>query len=176
LSVTKLPKTKNSPGVQTEGDPFARDRGREYLLGLGQIREAAGSSTGLGGRIRMWRNGQRLNERPKNLVSAACLFGTMPSSPHGTPIQMHIYHFGHYEASASKRLMGRYVTREAEVDCLLHRRPRVRAVPFAQEPGETASHFAVRVVDEVEAIVRAIHGPPGSGKTSRRRTHCRTNS
>ena len=32
---------------------------------------------------------------------------------------MHVYHFGHYEPSALKRLMGRYATREEEIDELL---------------------------------------------------------
>lgn len=32
---------------------------------------------------------------------------------------MHVYHFGHYEPSALKRLMGRYATREDELDNLL---------------------------------------------------------
>ena len=32
---------------------------------------------------------------------------------------MHIYHYAPYEPSAFKRLMGRYATREAEVDRLL---------------------------------------------------------
>lgn len=31
----------------------------------------------------------------------------------------HIYHYGHYEVTALRRLMGRYATREAEVDALL---------------------------------------------------------
>ena len=33
--------------------------------------------------------------------------------------KMHIYHFGHYDPSALKRIMGRYATRETEVDSLL---------------------------------------------------------
>src|ERR1700756_364046 len=32
---------------------------------------------------------------------------------------MHVYHFGAYEPSAFKRLMGRYATREEEVDSML---------------------------------------------------------
>ncbi|MGH7511923.1 MAG: TM0106 family RecB-like putative nuclease [Gemmatimonadales bacterium] len=32
---------------------------------------------------------------------------------------LHVYHYGHYETSAVKRLMGKYATREAEVDDLL---------------------------------------------------------
>src|SRR5256885_1969258 len=32
---------------------------------------------------------------------------------------MHVYHYGGYETGAIKRLMGRYATREAEVDRLL---------------------------------------------------------
>src|SRR5437667_2152226 len=32
---------------------------------------------------------------------------------------LHIYHFSHYEPSALKRLMGRYATREDEIDRLL---------------------------------------------------------
>src|SRR4029077_14731239 len=37
----------------------------------------------------------------------------------GADPNMHVYHFGAYEPGALKRLMGRYGTREAEVDRLL---------------------------------------------------------
>src|SRR5881396_1847042 len=36
-----------------------------------------------------------------------------------TDRNMHVYHYGVYEPGAVKRLMGRYATREAEVDRLL---------------------------------------------------------
>src|ERR1700721_2272913 len=32
----------------------------------------------------------------------------------------HIYHYGHYEQDALKRLMGRYASREEEIDRMLH--------------------------------------------------------
>src|SRR4029077_15095753 len=35
---------------------------------------------------------------------------------------LHVYHFGAYEPSAIKRLMGEYATRESEIDELLRRR------------------------------------------------------
>ena len=32
---------------------------------------------------------------------------------------LHVYHYGHYEPTALKRLMGRYATREEEIDQFL---------------------------------------------------------
>lgn len=100
-----------SPGdlfLDLEGDPFARDRGREYLFGVGWPRED--ESFG----YRSWWAGSDAEERTAFEQVIDVISEAWQRDP-----GMHVYHFGHYEPSAFKRLMGRYATREAEIDRLL---------------------------------------------------------
>jgi predicted RecB family nuclease len=102
-----------SPGdlfFDIEGDPFALDDGLDYLFGVLDMggtfhaiwsRDDAGEFTLAGERAGFERLmdffAERLREHP----------------------DLHIYHYAPYEPTALKRLMGRYGTREDEVDALL---------------------------------------------------------
>jgi uncharacterized protein len=102
-----------SPGdlfFDIEGDPYAFDDGLDYLFGVLDVegrfeaiwsRDDAGEFTLQGERAAF--------ERLIDLLMAR-----LEADP-----SMHIYHYAPYEPTALKRLMGRYGTREAEVDRLL---------------------------------------------------------
>ena len=91
-----------------EGDPFVGSGGLEYLLGWVVIDEA--------GRPRyehLWA-GNAAEERSAFEVFIDAVMQRWHQYP-----DLHIYHFAPYEPSAVKRLMGRYATREEQVDRIL---------------------------------------------------------
>ncbi len=90
--------------VDLEGDPMAVEGGREYLFGVARLDGSYESAWALDER-----NERRAFEWFIDLVVAA-----MREHP-----AMHVYHYAPYEPSAFKRLMGRYATRERELDAML---------------------------------------------------------
>jgi uncharacterized protein len=104
------PPSANDLFFDIEGDPFALDDGLDYLFGLGSVdgsfeaiwsRDEADAFT-LDGERRAF----------ERLIDA--IVERLDRDP-----TMHVYHYAPYEPTALKRLMGRYGTREAEVDRLL---------------------------------------------------------
>jgi predicted RecB family nuclease len=102
-----------SPGdlfFDIEGDPYAFDDGLDYLFG---VLETDGTFTALwstddGGEFSL--DGERRAfERLIDFITER-----LERDP-----TLHVYHYAPYEPTALKRLMGRYGTREAEVDRLL---------------------------------------------------------
>ncbi|HEX6309685.1 MAG TPA: TM0106 family RecB-like putative nuclease, partial [Longimicrobiales bacterium] len=87
-----------------EGDPFALDDGLEYLFGF----------TGRAGDYTGWWALDRAAERRTFEEFIDFVMRRLEQHP-----DLHIYHYNHYETTALKRLMGRYGTREREVDTLL---------------------------------------------------------
>lgn len=94
--------------LDLEGDPFAREGGREYLFGLLWI--------GAGGATAYQRYWAATDAEEKVAFEAAmdAILSAWSADP-----SMHVYHYGHYETAAIKRLMGRYATRESDVDQML---------------------------------------------------------
>jgi uncharacterized protein len=105
--LSRLP--AQSPGdlfFDLEGDPFAGYDGREYLFGyLSNDDEPA--------YVARWAL-TPADERAAFEWFIDLVFATWATHP-----DMHVYHFGAYEPSALKRLMGRYATREDEIDRML---------------------------------------------------------
>jgi len=93
--------------LDLEGDPFVGQAGREYLFGLGRRRDGTFA-------YERWWAFADADERAAFERTVDAIVAAWNADPN-----MHVYHFGHYEPSALKRLMGRYATREAEVDRLL---------------------------------------------------------
>jgi uncharacterized protein len=90
-----------------EGDPFVGPSGREYLFGWA-VEEA--------GRARyhcQW----ALDPAAERAAFEA--FVDLVMERWARHPDMHVYHFAPYEPAAIKRLMGRYATRESEVDRML---------------------------------------------------------
>ena len=91
-----------------EGDPYVGDDGLEYLLGRGlgepdgAVRLRAVLGPHAGGRA---------------AVFEALIDFVVRSRP--THPDLHVYHYAPYETTALGKLMGRYGTREDEVDDLL---------------------------------------------------------
>jgi uncharacterized protein len=112
---------KPTPGdlfLDLEGDSFVFDGGLEYLFGLvdfGEpeldftIRDAPGPA-----RYRaFWATNRAEEKRAFEQIIDRVLLGREEFP------QLHLYHFGHREADALKKLSCRHATREAEVDQLL---------------------------------------------------------
>jgi len=91
-----------------EGDPFVGEKGLEYLLGY-HFAGQDGSPTYQG----HW---AVTREQEKAAFEAFIDFVMARLEQHP---DLHIYHFGGYERGALTRLMGRYATREEELDQLL---------------------------------------------------------
>jgi predicted RecB family nuclease len=109
----KLPEP--SPGdlfVDLEGDPFVGDLdaggGQQYLFGF----VAAGDDGTLNYEKRWALNADEEKSGFEWFVDA--VMARWKKSP-----AMHVYHFGAYEPGAFKRLMGKYATREEEIDSML---------------------------------------------------------
>lgn len=103
-----------SPGdlfLDLEGARFSREGGREYLFGIWGPRagQADGEPVYEGG----WAfdDGE---ERARFEAAIDRIVQTVEAEPGA-----HVYHFGHYEPTTFKRLMGRYATRATELDGLL---------------------------------------------------------
>jgi uncharacterized protein len=107
--LSRLPEP--SPGdlfLDLEGDLFAAEGGREYLFGVVTLnREGAPSYRPL------WAFTEREERQAFESVMDLIL------ASWGAHDDMHVYHYAPYEPGAFKRLMGRYATREQELDRLL---------------------------------------------------------
>lgn len=91
-----------------EGDPFVGEHGLEYLLGY-QFKEADGQFK----YVATW----ALNREQEKKIFESFVDFVMPRWKQYP--NMHIYHYAAYEPAALKRLMGRYATREEEIDQML---------------------------------------------------------
>lgn len=106
--------------LDLEGDPFGRpgagpaagEGQREYLFGLGRIEAGENNEPSLTYTAR-WAFSDA-EERAAFDETMADIMAAIEADP-----AIHIYHYGHYEPSAFKRLMGRHATREEDVDRLL---------------------------------------------------------
>jgi uncharacterized protein len=100
-----------------EGDPYFDGGGIEYLFGwavtdpppLGMLALDAGEPA---------YHARWALDRPAERLGFEALIDAIMARWAEDP-NMHVYHFGAYEPGAMKRLMGRYATRESEVDRLL---------------------------------------------------------
>jgi len=90
-----------------EGDPYVGTTGLEYLFGWVLIDEDKDTYHRL------------LALTPKQEKEAFEQFMDMVTARLKTYPDLHIYHYTAYEPSALKRLMGKYATREEEMDYLL---------------------------------------------------------
>lgn len=100
-----------SPGdvfLDLEGDPFAGEGGLEYMFGYA-FTDAEGKPV----YVADWALSR---EEEKQILERFVDFVTEHLKVYP---DLHIYHFAPYEPAALKRLMGRYATREEEIDALL---------------------------------------------------------
>ena len=102
-----------SPGdlfFDIEGDPYAYEDGLDYLFGI----------LDTGGSFRAFWSRDEAGEfsLPGERAAFEAFIDHVMARLEADPA-MHVYHYAPYEPTALKRLMGRYGTREAEVDQLL---------------------------------------------------------
>ena len=109
LGLTRLPAPcAGDVFLDLEGDPFVGESGQEFLFGY--LLADDDSSGGYHGEWALTREDERrVFEHFVDLVMQRWV-----SYP-----DLHIYHYSPYEPSALKRLMGRYATREDQVDRML---------------------------------------------------------
>ena len=91
-----------------EGDPFVGEHGLEYLVGY-LFKDAHGALVYEGDWAFTRADEKRAFEKFVDFVMAR--WAQFPS--------LHVYHYAPYEPAALKRLMGRYATREEEIDRML---------------------------------------------------------
>ena len=90
-----------------ESDPWVFEGGLEYLVGT--VEESGGAPV----YTALWAHTREEEKRAfERLVDT--IVERLEADP-----AMHVYHYGAYESGAIKRLMGRFATREEEVDRLL---------------------------------------------------------
>ncbi len=102
-----------SPGdlfFDIEGDPYALDDGLDYLFG---VMEVDGTFNAF------WSRDEHGEFTLAGEQAAFERFMDFVMARRRTDPALHIYHYAPYEPTALKRLMGRYGTREEEVDQLL---------------------------------------------------------
>jgi uncharacterized protein len=109
FGLTRLPEASDGDVfLDLEGDPFVGEHGLEYLFGY--LFKDAGDGLVYEGDWALTRaDEKRAFERFVDFVMAR--WAQFPS--------LHIYHYAPYEPAALKRLMGRYATREEEIDRML---------------------------------------------------------
>jgi predicted RecB family nuclease len=109
LGLTRLPSpSAGDIFLDFEGDPFVEDGGLEYLFGYVTL-EARGTPEYHG----VWAL-TREEEKAAFEQFVDFVMARWEEYP-----DLHIYHYAPYEPSAMKRLMGRYATREEELDRML---------------------------------------------------------
>ncbi len=91
-----------------ESDPFVDEGGIEYLLGYVTLNDASEANY-----TAHWAL-DRMNEKQTFETFMDMVMERRSRFP-----ELHIYHFSHYEPTALKRLMGRYASKEDEMDRLL---------------------------------------------------------
>ena len=110
FGLTRLPEPSDGDiFLDLEGDPFVGEHGLEYLFGY-VFKDATRRSSSTSGDWAFTRaDEKRAFEKFVDFVMAR--WEQFP--------ELHIYHYAPYEPAALKRLMGRYATREEEIDRML---------------------------------------------------------
>lgn len=141
-----------SPGdifLDLEGARFARDGGREYLFGVWM---AGGSEDPPLRTYRAWWAVDDAQERAAfdeviDLIMQAW----------GDDQGMHVYHFNHYEPTAFKKLMGRYVTRGEQLDRLLRAERFVDLYPISRQAVRAGvESYSIKKLEQYSGYTRRV--------------------
>ncbi len=139
-----------------ESDPFAGDEGMEYLLGF-----AFAGTAGVPYRALWGLNPAEERRAIEDFIDF--VMDRWKSHP-----GMHVYHFSPYEPGAVKRLIGRYGTREAELDRLLRAERFVDLLAVTRH-GVRASveSYSLKALEQFFGFNRALE-LPAAGAALRR--------
>ncbi len=135
--------------LDLEGDPFAGEGGLEYLFGY-RYQDTDGNSVYVGDWAVSREEEKQVFERFIDFVMQR-----LTEFP-----DLHIYHFAPYEPAALKRLMGRYATREEEIDTLLRGRCLVDLFAVVRQ-GLRASveSYSIKKLEPLYGFTRATSLP-----------------
>jgi predicted RecB family nuclease len=146
LGLTRLP-TPSAGDIflDFEGDPFVEEGGLEYLFGYVTIEE--GGTQQYHGVWALSRDQER---------AAFEQFIDFVMERWATHPDLHIYHYAPYEPAALKRLMGRYATREDELDRMLRASVFVDLYQIVRQ-GIRASveRYSIKELESLFGFVRA---------------------
>ncbi|MBN8211317.1 MAG: TM0106 family RecB-like putative nuclease [Xanthomonadales bacterium] len=135
--------------LDLEGDPFAGEGGLEYMFGY-TFTDAEGKPAHVGDWALSRAEEKQIFERFVDFV-----IERLKAYP-----DLHIYHFAPYEPAALKRLMGRYATREEEIDSLLrsHRLVDLYAV-VRQSLRASVESYSIKKLEPLYGFSRATSLP-----------------
>ncbi len=128
--------------LDLEGAAFAREGGREYLIGFSNTRGAYTAK---------WAFDDEQEKRAFEEVMDK-LTGAAKADP-----AMHIYHFNHYETTAFKKLASRYVTRVDELDELLSAERFVDLYPIVRQAIRAGvESYSIKKLEQYYSFTRAV--------------------
>lgn len=134
-----------SPGdlfLDLEGAAFAREGGREYLIGFSNTKGAYTAK---------WAFDDEQEKRAFEEV-----MDTLTAAAESDPA-MHIYHFNHYETTAFKKLASRYVTRVDELDELLSAERFVDLYPIVRQAVRAGvESYSIKKLEQYYSFSRAV--------------------
>jgi predicted RecB family nuclease len=142
--------------VDLEGDPFAGIAGLQYLFGFVSATTA-----------NEWAYEKRWALTPAEEKQAfEWLIDEIMHRWQEDPA-MHVYHFGAYEPSAFKRLMGLHTTREDEIDRMLRAHLFVDLhTIFKQAARASVEEYSLKAIEKFYEFVRSI--PPDESRAAMR--------
>jgi predicted RecB family nuclease len=127
--------------LDLEGARFAREDGREFLFGLWTSGTYRGS----------W----AMDDAEEKRAFEEVMDGIM--SAWAANPAMHVYHFNHYEATAFKKLAGRYVTRAEALDQLLRAERFVDLYPIVRQAVRCGvESYSLKQLEQYYAFARGI--------------------
>jgi predicted RecB family nuclease len=133
-----------SPGdvfLDLEGARFARDGGREFLFGVWTA-----------GVYQAW---WAFDDGAERLAFEAVIDLVMGAW--AADAGMHVYHFNHYEPTAFKKLLGRYVTRGAELDRLLRAERFVDLYPVTRQAVRAGvESYSIKQLEQYYGYTRRV--------------------
>ncbi|HET9371621.1 MAG TPA: TM0106 family RecB-like putative nuclease [Vicinamibacterales bacterium] len=139
-----------SPGdvfLDLEGDPLAGNAGREYLFGLATVDPDRSVRYQA-----FWADDAAAERRAFEQV-VDVIAARLQSDPGA-----HVYHYAPYEPSAFKRLMGRYSTREREIDQLLRGRRFVDLYAVIRQGLRVGvERYSIKNLEPLYAFARAVN-------------------
>lgn len=135
--------------LDLEGARFAREGGREFLFGVW-----SGTAKAAPYYRAFWAMDDA-EERAAFEAVIDLIMQTWDADP-----GVHVYHFNHYEPTAFKKLMGRYVTRGEELDKLLRAERFVDLYPISKQAVRAGvESYSIKKLEQYSGYVRKVDLP-----------------
>ena len=145
------PPSKGDLFLDLEGARFAREGGREYLFGAYGAYSAYGAK-GKGAEYRAWWALNDAEEKAAFEEVVDLIMAAWAADP-----VMHVYHFNHYEPTAFKKLMGRYVTRGEQLDKLLRAERLVDLYPITKQAVRAGvESYSIKKLEQYSGYTRRV--------------------